>query len=80
MRLHHFFLRTIFLILLGFIVCSPVPAQVGSVIKKISKGVVQKTVKKSVKKEAKTYGRNAVEKAAVNHAFKKKYVNISRLR
>ena len=72
MRLHHFFLRTIFLILLGFIVCSPVPAQVGSVIKKISKGVVQKTVKKSVKKEAKTYGRNAVEKAAVNHAFKKK--------
>lgn len=56
---------------MGFIGCLPVSAQVGSTIKKISKGLVQKTVKKTTKKEVKTYGRNAVEKATVSHALKK---------
>ena len=67
----HLVLKTIFIILWGVIECLPVPAQVGSVIKKVGKGTVQKTVKRTVKKEVKTYGRNSVEKASINHAFKK---------
>ena len=64
-------LKTTFVILLGLIECLPVPAQVGSIIKKVSKGTAQNAVEKTVKKEVKTYGRNSVEKATINHVLKK---------
>lgn len=67
----YFIPKTIFVILLGLIEWLPAPAQVGSVIKKVSKSTVQNTVKKTVKKEMKTYGCNSVEKATINQALKK---------